>query len=313
MEKNKIIVTSYIAPDLDGVSAMYGYSEYLNKKSQIADYYISGTPKKEVDIVCELFNINLGNLYSNIENNDKIVIVDTNDINSLPKDIILDNVIEILDHHIKNDNIKEFKNAKIHIELIGAVATLVAEKFYNENIPISKESAILLYYGIISNSINLKAEITSQKDIDMANWLKSQYSNDIIDEKVREIFTRKSDMTDCLKDEMEADIRIVTGAKSTTIAQLELVDIDKFINENIIELKSILNDIKQEKKLDFIFLNCIDILNGYNMLVSIDNESKELIEDILKIKCENGIGKTEKIVMRKQIIPLIKNKFGGSI
>ena len=39
------------------------------------------------------------------------------------------------------------------------------------DIPISKEAAILLYYGIISNSINLKASITDKRDGDMENWL----------------------------------------------------------------------------------------------------------------------------------------------
>ena len=311
MGKDKIIVTSYISPDLDGVSAMYGYSEYLNKKSQVTEYYINGSPKKEVDIVSEIFNIKLNISDNKIHKDNQIVLVDTNDINSLPKDVIFENVTEVLDHHIKSDNVEKFINAKIHIELIGAVATLIAEKFFNENIPISRESTILLYYGIVSNTINFEAEITSQKDIDMANWLKAQYSNDITDEKIREIFTKKSNISGYLKNEMEADIKIATGEKNTTIAQLELVDVDKFINDNIDEIKEILNGIKQDQKLDFIFLNCIDILNGYNMLVSIDNESEKLIEDILNIKCENGIGKTEKIVMRKQIIPLIKSKYGG--
>ena len=305
----KTIVTSYISPDLDGVSAMYGYSEYLNKKSQVAEYYINGSPKKEVDIVCEIFNINLDVFENKIHEGNKIILVDTNDINSLPKDVIFENVIEILDHHIKSDNIDKFINAKVHIEMIGAVATLVAEKFYNEKIAISRESAILLYYGIASNTINFKAEITSQKDIDMANWLKSQCSNDITDEKIREIFTKKSDISGHLRNEMEADIKIATGEKNTIIAQLELVDIDKFIESNMDEIKTILKEIKQDQKLDFIFLNCIDILNGYNMLVVVDSESEELIEDILKIKFKKGIGKTEKIVMRKQIISLIKSKF----
>jgi len=78
MEKNKIVVTSYISPDLDGVSAMYGYSEYLNKKSQNVEYYINGFPKKEVDIVSEIFDIKLSIDDKKIQQEDKTVLVDTN-------------------------------------------------------------------------------------------------------------------------------------------------------------------------------------------------------------------------------------------
>ena len=36
---NKRIVTSYEEPDLDGVSSMYAYTEYLNKKVGLLPYY----------------------------------------------------------------------------------------------------------------------------------------------------------------------------------------------------------------------------------------------------------------------------------
>ena len=44
------------------------------------------------------------------------------------------------------------KDIKIQIEMIGAAATLVAERFKNNNIDISRESAILLYNGILNLS-----------------------------------------------------------------------------------------------------------------------------------------------------------------
>ena len=56
---NKRIVTSYEEPDLDGVSSMYAYAEYLNKIGIPSAYYIKGNPKKEVEIVCDLFGIDL--------------------------------------------------------------------------------------------------------------------------------------------------------------------------------------------------------------------------------------------------------------
>lgn len=47
---NKYVVTSYIDPDMDGISAMYAYSEYLNKCGKESCYYYEGTIKKEAQI-----------------------------------------------------------------------------------------------------------------------------------------------------------------------------------------------------------------------------------------------------------------------
>ena len=44
--------------------------------------------------------------------------------------------------------------------------------FKYNNIELSRESAILLYYGIISNTINLKSKVTTARDISILNYLK---------------------------------------------------------------------------------------------------------------------------------------------
>ena len=40
------VITSYEKPDLDGVSTMYAYAEYLNKIGINSSYYVWGIPKK---------------------------------------------------------------------------------------------------------------------------------------------------------------------------------------------------------------------------------------------------------------------------
>ena len=65
-------------PDMDGVSCMFAYSEFLNKTGEKCEYIIDGKPKKEVNIVTNMYKIQLKS--SNILNDDdKIVLVDTNE------------------------------------------------------------------------------------------------------------------------------------------------------------------------------------------------------------------------------------------
>ena len=37
------VVTTYINPDMDGISLMYAYTEFLRKKGEDAEYYFEGT------------------------------------------------------------------------------------------------------------------------------------------------------------------------------------------------------------------------------------------------------------------------------
>lgn len=291
-------VTSYCSPDLDGISCMYAYAEFLNKIGKKANYYIEGNIKKEIEIVCELFNISLKREEILGE---KIIIVDTNSILDVSKKISADMVVEIVDHHTKSKECEKLKNVTLQIEKVGAAATLIAEKFKQNKVEISRNSSILLYYAIISNTINLKSNTTCIRDIEIIKWLKEKCM-EIDDSKIKYIFEEKSKIHDNLREEMEAERTFYVKNKIMTIAQLELVDIQTFLSENKSKIKNILEQIKIEKKLDYIFLNCIDIWEGYNVLVTIDKQTEELISKVLEVKFEDNEGKTDKIYMRKEII-----------
>lgn len=300
----KRIVTSYESPDLDGVSSMYAYSEYLNKTGIESDYYISKQPKKEVGIVCDLFNIQLDGV-EKIEDNQEVVVVDTNNLLEVPF-VNPEYIVEIIDHHSKNKSSQQCTKAKIQIERLGAVATLVAEKFKENNISISRNAAILLYYGIISNSINLKANITAPKDIQMVNWLKEQCS-EISKEKIGEIFTLKSKIEDeNLREEMEAEIVLNYKDKSITVAQLEVANMEDFLKEKEEEIVRILQQIQQEKSLDYIFINCVDILNGFNILVTIDDETERFLNKVFGYEFKNRRCKFNKVMQRKDLTKVIR-------
>ena len=73
---------------------------------------------------------------------DQIILVDASEVKAIPA-VPPSQVIEIIDHR-KIHEADKFSNAKVQIELVGAAATLVAERFYKEKVELSKESASLL-------------------------------------------------------------------------------------------------------------------------------------------------------------------------
>lgn len=302
---NTRIVTSYYEPDLDAVASSYAYAEYLNKRNQKSNYFIYGQPKKEVQIITDMFNIPLTGA-KNIKINQDIIILDTNNYDEF-KYINKENIIEIIDHHKKTATQEMFPNAKIQIELLGAVSTIIADKFKNHDLLPSREAAILLYYGIISNTINLNAKTTTQKDKDMLTWLETLYP-EISASRIEEIFIKKSKIEETnLRREMEAEIVLTINNSKLTIAQLEIANLEDFLKVNKYKINQILETVKIEKQLDYIFINCVDILNGFNVLLTVDDQTTSLLEKVYNLSFTNNEAKTPHLILRKELIDNLIN------
>ena len=287
----KYIVTSYEHPDLDGISSMYAYSEYLNKTGKESRYYVRENIKTEPHIVCDMFGIELDSV-DEIEEDANIVLVDTNNPRLAPF-VDASRVVEIIDHHRIREKLPE--NVIFEIEEIGAAATLVADRFRKNNIPISRNSAILLYYGIMSNSFALKSSNTSQRDIEVAKWLEEQ-CKEISKEKIKEIFKAP------LKDEVEAVIPLKCGDIRMTVGQLEIVDAEKFIAENKEELIEVCTYLIDRFKYDCLIINIIDTIGGYSILFSPNENTDKFIKDKFGYEIKNNIYVNSKLVQRKEII-----------
>lgn len=301
----KRVVTSYINPDMDGISAMYAYAEYLRKKGFNAEYYYEGQPRKEVNIVLEMYNILLKN-ESKIEECDEVILVDTNGLYELPKKINENQIIEVIDHHKMTEWLETKQNdIKVQIELIGAAATLVAERFKKDGIDISRESAILLYNGIVSNTMNLKIAMTSEKDKEMAKWLKEKYP-EITDEKTNEIFIKKSDIIDRLREEMEVEFKDDFITISWSMGQLEIANVEEFLEKYEDNIMEVLKTVKQENDVEFISVNCMDIINGYTIIFTENEDTANLIGKAINIEFNNLKAKIDKLVSRKEIIKVIR-------
>lgn len=264
--------------------------------------------KKEAEIVLNRFNIKLDYI-NKIEDDDQIILVDTNYLSEIAKEIKKENIVEIIDHHNRDSWLDEKNSIKIQIELIGAASTLVAERFKNENIEISKESAILLYYGIISNTMNLKIKLTSQKDIEMANWLKQQTPK-ITDEVTTQIFIEKSQIGDSLREEMEIEFKDQFMSISWSMGQLEVANVDEFLNKYEQDIRNVLKMVSKENNVDYISVNCMDIINGYSIIVAGNAKTAEIISNAMGVQFKELKARTDELVSRKEIVKIIRCMYG---
>ncbi len=302
-----ILITGYVNPDLDAVAGTIAYSEFLNKTGKNTMVGLIGEPHEEARYILDTYKIKHPEIIENAENFDKVILVDASDLIGIEGKIAPEKVIEIIDHR-KVHEADKFPNAKVQIELVGSASTLVAERFINNNIDVSKESAILLCGAIISNTLNFKGGVTTDRDrnafecLNKIAQLPSNFS--------KELFKSKSDLSgDKLKERILGDLAWFNmGDKKVSIAQIEMVGASDLLKERLNDILTILKDIKEKMGLDIIFQNIIELDECKNYFITEDIDTKKILEKILDVKFDGVLAEKPNLIMRKQIVPLLKEE-----
>lgn len=304
MSKAKF-VTAYVNPDLDGYACVYAYTEFLNKTGVAATPWISGDLQDEINFVNKKFDIPEINP-TEAYHDSKIISVDSSDLMGLGRGIDPNKIVEIIDHR-PFDNEELFPNAKIQIEKVGSAATLIAEKFKKYSIEISKESTALLYSAIVSNTLNFQANVTTERDRKMAEWLNQQLKLD--DEFAWEMFESKSDLSGHkLRESMQSTLgKFHLGTLKVCIIQIEMVGAAKLVSERKDEIISEMNLINNGRKLDGIFMTISELKDKFNLYVTADTKLQKMISESLNIIFEDSIAMRSGLLMRKELVPILKN------
>lgn len=302
-----ILITSYVNPDLDGIAGAIGYGEFLQKMGKNVVVGIIGEPQEEARYVLDRFKIPYPRQIPNADAFDEVILLDASDLNGLEGKIAPEKVIELIDHR-KVHEAHKFPNAKAQIELVGASAALVAEKFVQANLDISEESAILISAAIISNTLNFNGTVTTERDKKAFEWLNRVAK--LPDDFWKELFTAKSDLSGPkLAERIKGDFALfVLGGKKVGIAQIEMLGATKMVAERSAEINALLRRIKADMNLEYIFLSVIALDETKNIFIVEDENTKNLFEKIFKIPFSGNIAERPNLIMRKQLVPILKNE-----
>lgn len=299
-----IIVTGCDSPDLDGIACMIAYAELLNAKGIKAEAKYFGKTDLETDFVKKYTNYFPvgGNLYPP---KSEFVLVDTANPDIIDKNIPAVKVVEVFDHRQLVFTSK-FTNAKLHIELVGSCATLIAEEFQKEKITPSVNTAIYLYSAIVFSTINFKNSVATSRDINAADWLLSIAK--LGGDYVHQLFSAKSQISSSNLYEIisqDFSIKTLSGHK-IGIAQIEMVEINRFLSDLKVPLHESLSKLKTDNNLEYVFFNGVDVIDGYSLFIANDSASADIFSSILKTPKFTYSHRYSSILMRKQIWPKVE-------
>ena len=300
-------VTTYTNPDTDGICSAFAYSYYSKTKGKNFTPVYFGSLDKETVFALNHFKVDLPKQVTTTNQFDEIVLVDTHHTAQLSKEISLDKVIEIIDHH-PSGTPESFPNAKIQNDEIGAACTIIAERMKSENIVPDKTTAGLMALAIISNTLNFTAPSTSQRDKDALQWLTTYI--EISDQLTKEMFEARSDVSAISSEEIiKGSLKEFNWGKyKVGISQVEMTDIKTIVQRP--DFLNALLQVKENLSLDYILFTGVNILQRTSTIFCPNNETLKVINEGMNFNSTQKTFEVDRILLRKtDFIPNLKKYF----
>ena len=282
--------------DIDAYGGAIAYAYLLNLEGIKAKAVCTGNLNESITPSMLKLEYKLDD-YTKCEE-DKFIVVDVSYKDFFDKIVKEDKIIEIIDHHYGYEEYwKEKLGEKAIIEQVGAMATIVVEKFEKENLleKMPVDIAKLLMAAILDNTLNLKSNVTTKRDIE--SYYKLQKI--VQDENFAQNYFMECQQV-IEKDFCEAirnDIKIedIDYSLPRVIGQLVLWDKTLLWNNKKI-IKEVLNE-----KGDKWIMNVICLKEGKNYIMASNKEVMQNLEELLETKANDEIMELNRLMLRKEI------------
>ena len=299
-----IVVTSgskYI--DIDAYASCIAYANLLNLKGKEAKAVSSA--KTNESIPSSLLNLNIGLDYYEPSKEDEFVIIDVSNKAYFDKIVNEDKIIEVIDHHVGYEEYWKNKlQDKSKIEFLGSVATLIVELYEKEGLmhKITKELAMLLISAILDNTLNLKAKVTSKRDITVYEKLERIIQDKKYPEKY--FLECQSKINKDLKLAIENDTKVeyVSQILPPIFSQLTIWDKEVVLREKDL-LYTVLNNMGAKW-----MLNLICLKDGKSYLIAQDLEVQKNLEKLFHKTFKVDMMELDNVWLRKEIMKIAQEQ-----
>lgn len=174
----------------------------------------------------------------------------------------------------------------------------------NNNIKPSKQSAILLYYGIIYQTVNLKSKNTKVIDLEMAQYLKEIYKDAFLKDDINNIF-EINNFRDVLYNKLEKHLVKINNTFENLyigVICIQTINCQTIIEENFDLICDALERYRRINELDFCILLMQDLKKGYSYIINPVKEYEKLITRLFHSQFNNSVLEYNRIICNSEII-----------
>lgn len=298
----KIVTSGLSFLDIDAYAGCIAYAELLNLQGEEAISFSSATTNESVTQTIRSWGVSLQTNYTP-KPNDTFILIDASGPEFLDKAVDVNKVEEVIDHHIGYEKHWEEKiGPKSNIEFIGAACTQVYERWKKVGLlrQMSETSARLLVTGILDNTLNFRAGVTTTRDYEAYEQL-FKIANLPEDWAVQYFQECEVSIFANIGKALTNDTKMMKfqnlGPGSVAFGQLVIWNAKQVINEHrdIIE-KTMYN------KSNVWFINIVSINDGQSFFLASNDKVIRWSEQILNVKFYERLAHTDKLWLRKEIV-----------
>lgn len=302
----EILVFGHKNPDTDSICSSI-VKAYIETKRTGGNYKAVrlGNVSKETKYALDYIGIQEPELITNIEEGQKVILVDHNEASQTVDEIEKAKIQEVVDHHrIANFETKDplYYTARPY----GCTSTVLFEEFKNAGLEIGKREALLMLSAIISDTLLLKSPTCTEKDVNAFNELEKIAGIDA-KEYGLEMLKAGTDLSTFSAEELiNMDAKNVKEkGKNFVIAQVNTVDINDVFSRKE-EITFAIEKVISENKLDLFVFVITDIINSNSKIIALGND-KEVTEKAFdnKLDGDDSMILQGVVSRKKQILPQI--------
>lgn len=295
-----IIVTSGASfLDIDAYAGIIAYTDLLN---------LMGTPSKAISTapLNESITPEIRSWGTNIESaylsntKDSFCLIDVSEPEQFDSFVDTSKVSKIIDHHPGYQNVWEKLGTDAVIEPIGAACTLVFEAWMHAELidKISVTNARLLIAGILDNTLNFRAGVTTERDRQAYEELMNHA--ELPDNWPAKYFRDcqvniEADLAKALKNDTKT-IR-ETDRLPLIFGQLVVWDGQKLVRDNRAEIAATLGALGEDWA-----LNLVSIGEGKSYFLADNPTSQAKLGKTMGVNLSSGTAEADRLWLRKEIL-----------
>ncbi len=303
-------VIGHTPPDTDSTCSPLVYAWYLREyKGKEAQAYIGSEINNETKYILNKFGVKKPNLLKILDEDDELVIMDTNNPEELIAGFQNANIIEIIDHH-KLAELTTTKPLSITIKPVASVSTILWDIMFEARDNLPSHIAGLMLGAIVSDTLNFTSPTTTKLDKMVAAKLAVLAEVDV-NQFAKGMFAAKSDISNLsIRELLLTDYKNYEFAgKDFLIGLVETTDPESVLSKENDLLEEI-SKYKREKGTDYFYYFIVDILNSNSILLSNSENERKLAEEVFQSNFSGNRMELEGVVSRKkQIVPKIEKYF----
>ena len=303
LDKEKIVyVFGHQNPDTDSICSSL-IAANLEKELGNINQVIScrlGPLNKESKFALEYFKYEPPTLITKASEADEVILVDHNNPGQSAKDIKQAKVVKIIDHH----GIAGFSSPEpifILTEPVGCCCTVLYKMYKDNDITITKEIAGLMLSAIISDTVLLRSQTTTQRDVKTANKL-AKIAGVNLEEYGKMLLKKGTEISDISDHDLvfQDSKEFPVGNEKIQISQINSYDTKEPLDRKD-GIKKVMKEFMDKNKEIVLFV--FDILDIYNMdsYAIVLGPRKKAVENAYHVEIgEDDVVFLKKVASRKK-------------